>query len=338
MGRDAFFDNAKLALIFLVVFGHLIQPFTDGSHPMYTLYMWIYTFHMPAFIFLAGFFAKGSGKKDYLTKLAKKLILPYLVFQLVYTGYFFFIGKDGWLNGPFTPHWSLWFLFSLFCWHVLLALFKKIPAAIGIVIAVMIGVLVGYFTEIGHTFSLSRTFVFFPFFLAGYWLTTDQVKKWRTRRVREISLVFMAVVAGVIAASPEFSSGWLLGSKSYEVLGSPELGGLIRLGVYGLAAFMTISILAWIPGKEYKYTYLGGQTLYVYLLHGFFIQFFRQAGWFKVDHLIDLMGLALVSALIVFLLSTSTIRTLTQPLIEGRAQLMRKWWQRVFEKNSTMQQ
>ncbi|SFG66617.1 Fucose 4-O-acetylase [Halobacillus alkaliphilus] len=337
MKRDVFFDNAKLFLIFLVVFGHMIQPFTDGSVPMYTLYTWIYTFHMPAFIFLAGFFAKGSGHKDYIIQLAKKLILPYLIFQLAYTGYFFFIGKDGWLNGPFYPHWSLWFLFSLFCWHILLYWFKKIPPFIGITIAVEIGLVVGYFSDIGHSFSLSRTFVFFPFFLAGYWLTKEHVRLFRTRRVREVGLVVMAVAAGLIAAFPEVSSGWLLGSKSYVDLGNPEFGGLIRLMVYLLAAVMTVSVLSWVPGKEYRFSYLGGKTLYVYLLHGFFIQFFRQAGWFKVDSIFDILGLAIIAALIVYLLSSSIIRTLTQPLIEGRAQLMKHWWQRHSNKDSNYQ-
>ncbi|WP_226581552.1 acyltransferase family protein [Halobacillus litoralis] len=334
MKRDALFDNAKVVLIFLVVFGHMIQPFTDGSKPMYTLYTWIYTFHMPAFIFLAGFFAKGSGEKDYIIQLAKKLILPYLIFQLVYTGYYFFIGKGDGFDGIFYPHWSLWFLFSLFCWHILLYWFKKVPPILGVSIAVQIGILVGYFTDVGHHFSLSRTFVFFPFFLAGYWLTKDHVYKWRTRRIKEISLVVMTGVAAFIAMSPTFTSGWLLGSKSYAVLDSPEMGGLIRLGVYFLAAVMVVSVMAWIPNKHYRFTYLGGKTLYVYLLHGFFIQFFRQAGWFSVNHMMDVIGLAIVAAGIVYLLSSSFIRTVTQPMIEGRVQLLKAWWHRSTQKDT----
>src|SRR5699024_4083736 len=101
MKRYAYFDNAKLILIFLVVFGHMIQPFIDASHEINTLYLWIYTFHMPAFIFLAGFFAKGSGNKEYIVNLAKKLLIPYIIFQLLYTGYYFFIGKENWQVGMF---------------------------------------------------------------------------------------------------------------------------------------------------------------------------------------------------------------------------------------------
>ncbi|MBM7551844.1 acyltransferase family protein [Thalassobacillus pellis] len=324
MKREAYFDNAKVFLIFLVVFGHIIQPFTDGSKPMYSLYMWVYTFHMPAFILLAGFFAKGSGDKGYIAKLAKKLIFPYLLFQFIYTIYYFFIGKEGWMTSPVYPHWSLWFLFSMFCWHVMLQLFAKIPPMLGMTISIALGIGVGYFDSIGHTFSLSRTFVFFPFFLAGYWLTKEQVAKWRTTAVKAGSLVVLIAVAGSLFLLPEMSSDWLLGSKSYEVMAMPVEGGLIRLGVYGIAALMTVSVLAWIPNTHTRMTSLGQRTLYVYLLHGFFIQFFRRADLFHVEGLLDVLGLAVVSSGIVYLLSSKTVLTLAEPLIEGKMPRLKK--------------
>lgn len=43
--RDAYFDNAKLFLMILVVFGHFLQPFAN-DHPLYNdLYYFIFTFH-----------------------------------------------------------------------------------------------------------------------------------------------------------------------------------------------------------------------------------------------------------------------------------------------------
>src|SRR5699024_53133 len=111
--RNAYFDNAKVILIFLVVFGHLIQPFISASSELNTLYLWIYTFHMPAFIFLAGFFAKGSGNKEYIINLAKKLLIPYIFFQLLYTGYYFFIGKENWQTEYFIRigHYGFYLVF-----------------------------------------------------------------------------------------------------------------------------------------------------------------------------------------------------------------------------------
>src|SRR5699024_7088725 len=87
--RKAYFDTANVLLIIFVVFGHILQPFTGELSGIDTLYMWMYTFHMLAFIFLAGFFAKGSGNKQYILKLAKKLLLPYIIFQILYTIYYF---------------------------------------------------------------------------------------------------------------------------------------------------------------------------------------------------------------------------------------------------------
>ncbi len=325
MERNAFVDNAKVILIFLVVFGHMIQPFVSGSAPMNTLYMWIYTFHMPAFILLAGLYAKGYGNFKYIINLMKKLIVPYLFFQIIYSGYYYLIGKPGWQTELFSPHWSLWFLFSLFCWHMLLYWFKKIPPALGIAIAVQIGLIVGYFGEIGHTFSLSRTFVFFPFFLIGYWVTEKQLMKAvKNKQMKFISVGIMAVLAAAIYVLPDFQTGWLLASSSYSDLGMAEYGGLMRLLVYTIAALMVISIFAWIPEKHYKWTKLGTRTLYVYLLHGFFIQFFRQAELFEVNNLIDVLGLAALSAALVFLLSSRPIVGIWQPLIEGRFSILKR--------------
>lgn len=323
MNRNAYFDNAKVFLIFMVVFGHLIQPFIDGSHGMNTMYLWIYTFHMPAFIFLAGFFAKGSANWKYIKNLAKKLLVPYLIFQLLYTAYYFFIGKEGWQSGIFYPQWALWFLFSLFSWHILLTWFKKIPAAAGIITAIVLGLVAGYFGDIGHEFSLSRTIVFFPFFLMGYWMTKDQVMVLKRKGFQFAAVGVLLVVAGAIYIAPEFNSGWLLASKSYGDLGLPEFGGLARLLVYGTSAAMSFSALALIPTSHSKLTKYGTRTLYVYLLHGFFIQFFREANLFEVNNYFDVIGLAVIAASIVFVLSSRPIQGLWQPIIEGKASILK---------------
>ena len=57
--RDPYFDNAKLLLIFLVIFGHLIQPFVEDYSQIEDLYYLIYTFHMPGFILISGYFSKN---------------------------------------------------------------------------------------------------------------------------------------------------------------------------------------------------------------------------------------------------------------------------------------
>lgn len=317
MKRNAYFDNAKLLLIFLVVFGHAIQPFVSESNSIGTLYMWIYTFHMPAFIFLAGFFAKGGGTIRYIANLAKRLLIPYVIFQILYTGYYFIIGKNNWLTEHiFYPHWSLWFLVSLFCWHMLLILYKRMPIYSGISIALLSGILIGYFDNVEHTFSLSRTFVFFPFFLLGFHVTIEQIQWLKQRSVKLIALITIVLFAIIIYYLPNINAGWLLASKSYQSLGLDYLDGLARLSVYATSTITAASILSLISKHRFSFTHLGERTLYVYLLHGFFIQYFREANLFEVTNLFGVSGMAFLSALIVFALANRFIVTIWQPLIE----------------------
>src|SRR6478752_5745052 len=55
--RDAFFDNAKYLAIVLVAVAHSWVPVMDGSRTARALYMVVYTFHMPAFILISGYFS-----------------------------------------------------------------------------------------------------------------------------------------------------------------------------------------------------------------------------------------------------------------------------------------
>lgn len=316
MKRIAYIDNARFILIFFVVFGHMIQPFTSDSQITNTLYLWIYTFVMPTFIFLAGFFAKGIDNKKDLHKLIKKLLIPYIIFQILYTGYYFLIGKEDWLKSLFDPHWALWFLISLFSWNLLLTVFKRVSPFKGISMTIAIGLIIGYVDGIGHLFSLSRTIFYFPFFLAGYWITLDQISVLTKKKMKIVSLLIMVCTALAIYYSGGFQSGWLLGSKSYIDLGYSTSGAMIRLLVYITKAFMAVSILAWIPKQRMVFTFLGERTIYVYLLHGFFIQFFRENDFFAVNSLFDLLGLAALSALIVLILSTKVVLKIWKPAVE----------------------
>ncbi|KPC98111.1 Acyltransferase family protein [Geobacillus sp. BCO2] len=89
--RDYYFDNAKCALMLLVVFGHFLRPYIDGVLWVHSLYTWIFFFHMPAFIFISGYFAKKFHEHGYLQKITKKWLIPYVLFQLLYSIYYFFL-------------------------------------------------------------------------------------------------------------------------------------------------------------------------------------------------------------------------------------------------------
>jgi fucose 4-O-acetylase-like acetyltransferase len=58
--RLSFIDSMKFVLIFFVILGHMLECNRDSSFNM-KVYAFIYSFHMPAFILLSGYFAKLVG-------------------------------------------------------------------------------------------------------------------------------------------------------------------------------------------------------------------------------------------------------------------------------------
>ncbi len=326
--RDAYYDNAKFFLIFLVVFGHFIQSYIFEEKWIYTLYTTIYTFHMPAFILISGFFAKGFHQKGYLGKLTKKLIIPYLIFQGIYTIYYYFIlGDSGIELDPFNPQWSLWYLISLFFWNVMLFSFAKWRAGISLFLAVALGVLVGYFDEINSYLSLSRTFVFFPFFLLGYYFKKEYFDKFRSMKLSIVSILVLVCIFVGYYLMPDFDYKWLFGSKPYaELVSSQMMGGLIRLGIYAITFLAIFSFLSLVPNNRYFFTKWGMSSIYVYLLHGFFIKYFRNSELVgTLNHNEEIMILSLITILLIAFLSSKLIRSMAQPLIELKSTLFRKY-------------
>jgi fucose 4-O-acetylase-like acetyltransferase len=322
--REYYFDNAKFILIFLVVFGHFISPHKSNSDVLYTVYNFIYTFHMPAFILIAGFFSKSILKEGYLIKIFKKILIPYFIFQMIY--FAFYTVKNG--SETFTlfdPYWTLWFLLSMVLWNVLLFVFARIKYPL--VIALALGLVAGYVQDIGTFFSLSRTFVFFPVFLLGYYLKKEHFYALLRPDVRiGAGIIFLSMMISYYFFFPDAAKEWLLASSSYEELGvGVEQAIVIRLLMYGLMFIATFSFMAMVPRRQLFFTHMGGRTLYVYLLHGFVVKLFSITPFYNAiqDTGSYILFLALAAA-VTLLLASKPIITVAQPLIELKTNLIQK--------------
>jgi fucose 4-O-acetylase-like acetyltransferase len=288
---------------------------------------------MPAFILISGFFAKGFRKQGYILKMAKKLILPYLLFQTIYSLFYYFLYQQPeFTMDPFVLHWSLWFLISLFFWNVMLYLFARINSIYSITIALIIALAVGYIDSVSSFLSLSRTFVYFPLFLLGYYLKKEHFYQLLTIKIRISSLIVFLLIFTLFYLFPNLlDNEWLLGSKSYaEMDVKPVVAMFIRLGLYFLSLIMMTSFFALVPKQQYFFTNLGRYSLYVYLLHGFFIRLFRVSelkNYFT--NLESILLLAAVSLLLTLLLSSKTVTAFTQPFIEIKVSNTKKLLKRL---------
>ncbi|KPG68596.1 acyltransferase family protein [Enterococcus sp. RIT-PI-f] len=309
--RTAYFDNAKFLLMILVVFSHLLQSFI-GDHKFYhDLYYFIFTFHMPAFVFLSGYFAKPLTKGSKVTILIKKFLLPYLFFQVFYIVYYWLIGlretpKIQLLN----PQWALWFLLSMFFWQLSLFVFQRLSAKQAIFISIALSLCAGYLPFLNQILTLQRTFVFLPFFIIGFYFPKNDMAFLQKKGMRWLSLTFLPIIYGFIAFFHGMNKYMVFGSKPYEdYLSYPLFGGPLRgvfflIGLIGIIGFMRI-----VPREKMFFTKWGKNTLLVYLLQGIFIKGLRALNIMDLNlSLLGFVTLILISVLLTILLASKPIR------------------------------
>lgn len=113
--RDNVFDILKCTAIFLVVWGHALQCLRSGYYADQPVYRVIYSFHMPLFMAIVGYFSYSLRKLDFkevVMKKGRQLILPAVTF-----GSLFFLNralKSEYTGGLYSMIYCLWFLKSAF--------------------------------------------------------------------------------------------------------------------------------------------------------------------------------------------------------------------------------
>ena len=131
---------------------------------------------------------------------------------------------------------------------ILLLGFAKLKPLFGIGLSIIIALIVGYMDSISHELSLSRTFVFFPFFLIGYHFTKDRLKQLTKPSIRITSFVLMLIVLVGFYVYSDFSVKWLYGSSPYSEIDEVAIISMFtRLGVICLSLLMVFSFLSFIP-------------------------------------------------------------------------------------------
>lgn len=152
-------------------------------------------------------------------------------------------------------------------------------------------------------------------------MTKAHVKSIKTSSLQIGAAIFIVslftLIYLFINVDVSLDTDWLSGAIAYRSLESEISGGLTRLVIYILAAFLIVSIIALTPSGDYGWvTKMGEKTLYVYLLHGFIIQPMRQFEVLSYNHWYDVFVFIILSALIVIVLSSRPVVTLTRPLME----------------------
>ncbi|MGW0737167.1 acyltransferase family protein [Streptomyces sp. NPDC002851] len=311
--RDAFFDNAKYLAIVLVAMGHAWEPLRDDSRAAAALYIFVYTFHMPAFIIISGYFSRSfDASPGRLKRLVTGVAVPYVLFEVAYSIFKRYADDDPTHPISLLDPWYLtWFLVALFIWRLTTPLWQLVrwplPIALGI------AVLASVSPDIGDDLDLQRVLQFLPFFVLGLCLKPEHFQLVRNRRARLLALpVGVAALVFAYWAAPRMNAAWFYHLVSAQELAAPWWSGAVMtLALFGCSLVLTACFFAWVPGRHLWVTALGAGTLYGYLLHGFLAKGSRFWDWYEVDWVHTPWG-----AIVITLFAGALITALCTPPVQ----------------------
>ncbi len=265
-------DLLKFFLMFCVVLGHFADVHTAENEFTQSLYLLIYTFHMPLFIFISGLFSKRMVNNRRWDKILGYLVL-YFVSKLLAFAYdaifiqkyrFFVLRESG----------IAWFMFALFVFATVTVFTSRFKPVYVLVFAVLLSLFAGYDEEINNTFVLSRIIVLYPFYYAGYCMEPKKLEKFSRGAVKKVCA--LALIGVLIWLVFSFKDLYVLRpifvfQHPYVKLGDElaPYGPLIRLACCTVSAILCMCFIIITPDKIGKghIAKLGQYTLSVYIFH-----------------------------------------------------------------------
>ena len=291
-GRPRFYryDSVKFFTVLAVVLGHLCEN-CIGDVPFFgSLFLCIYAFHMPLFIFLMGLFEKRYTDSHRLEwhKIAFYISLGYLLKGLIWIvrtiqgkdpNVAFFYGKD-----------ITWFMFTSAMWMVTAYLVRKVHPAIVLTVSFLLGTFCGYVPFICDVFYASRYLVFMPFYLLGYYLTPEQVTRFVRKNIVRIPAVLLSLIFFVLCFTnlkEIYPLRYVFTGRNqfYDIPVPGGCGFHHRLLCYLISAVVCIAVLSVFPDRKIPLiSAMGQNTLSVYFWHKpilYLLSFSAVAPWLQ---------------------------------------------------------
>lgn len=264
--RYYIFDNIKGILIFMVVFSHFLFEYSTSHQNTISrkIVVFIYSFHMPCFIFISGFLTSSNSIK--IINLTRLLILYYLFnFSFSLIVYFLYDYKINFL----VPQISYWYILSLFSWRIIINFLIKFDYII--LISIIISLLEGYWECFSNILAIDNTIAFLPFFLAGNYIRNkgliDSYLKLKKGFVKFCFILFgfftFSYIIIIYIDKQRITNDTLLMNKYNE---NNKLED--RIWFLANSSIMIFFFLLLIPNtKIHIMNKFGKNSLYIYLFH-----------------------------------------------------------------------
>ena len=257
--------SLRYCLMFLVIVGHVFsQEQFSQIEGCVVIWKWIYMFHMPLFVFISGYFSRKKDRREFIVS-SWKIIEPFVLFQSIMCLYRFFVHGSISISYVLTPWWVLWYLFSLFCWRLILQILpNKIlsSAKLVIILTIIFSLLVG-FLPLNRILSLQRTFAFMPFFFLGYYMKEKNL--FIGVRYRLLSIIFLLITFLLPMFCPQ-----LLGDLNQADPYVTPMDVLCRIFVFVLSIPISIAFINICPNRPWI-AKQGRLSMQYYIYHSFMI-------------------------------------------------------------------
>ncbi|PSL40737.1 fucose 4-O-acetylase-like acetyltransferase [Planomicrobium soli] len=275
---------------------------------------------MPALIVITGFLSKNFNRPGYIEKTVKTLLVPYMIFQIIFAYYYYLLyNKNVFTFDFFQPQFTMWFILSLFIWKCLLFIFTKIKHPL--LWAIVVGVGIGYVESAGHYMNVQRTLTYFPFFMLGFYLKKEHFEIAKKRSARLVGFVIFAILWVVVTQFPAGEvQSWLAAHRSYVTNGHGQWYiGLKQLMFYSFSLLAGFAFLSFVPQRKTFFTHMGRRTAYIYILHGaivrtLYVYVIEPEEFTTVWHYFQLPVYAIV---LVLVLGSKPVNITMKFLIEG---------------------
>lgn len=288
--RSSYIDNLKTVLIFSVVIGHFAEAALEQSDVFKSLFIWLYFFHMPLFIFVSGYLSKRliHNKERVLQKSFEYFTL-YIIMKISLSIIKSICTGDKVAFSLFSETSVPWYLFAMILMYITSYALRNYNQKIVFILFVVLAVFVGYDKEVRDFFVLSRFIVFYPFFIIGLNCQENTLEKLKSKKVLiPLATIVLLVTLSIAYLFPDIVYEFrpmLTARNPYTSLDEPleSYGPLCRLFVYIVGSVISFAILIIIPKFNFGYiSKIGCRTLPIFFFHRQFLWIFDKLNIYNI--------------------------------------------------------